>query len=166
MAVRSLQKRKVAVHGGSEKVGSAAARGGRRWSAAAVHSGCARKRRGRWETSGKKLAGFSGSCSQNPLKYRPSLPLIRLIVSSLRDWHWSWAEGNDINGTHKADIARLRRIASLPCQLPEAKALLLSQMEDVGGIAVPAARGKSAASVADGISRAEAAAKSQASICP
>ena len=49
-----------------------------------------------------------------------------------------------------SDTARLRRIASLPCQLLEAKALLLSQMEDVGGIAVPAARGKSAASVADG----------------
>jgi hypothetical protein len=60
------------------------------------------------------------------------------------------AQDNDISATHKADTARLRRIASLPCQLLEAKALLLSQMEDVGGIAVPAARGKSAAFVADG----------------
>ncbi len=56
--------------------------------------------------NGKHLEkSLQGSCSQNPLKYRPSLPLIRLIVSSLRDWHWSWAEGNDINATHKADTA-------------------------------------------------------------
>ena len=55
-----------------------------------------------------------------------------------------------MNATHKADTAWLRCIASLPCQLLEAKALLLSQMEDVGGIAVPAAKGKSEASVADG----------------
>jgi len=107
--------------------------------------------RGSGAVDGEHLVKSSqGSFFRNPLKYSPSLPPICLIVSSVHDWHWSWAEGNDINAAHKADTARLRRIASLPCQLLEAKAQLLSQMEDVGGIAVPAARGKSAASVADG----------------
>jgi hypothetical protein len=67
-----------------------------------------------------------------PATCAPSLPPIGLVVSS-SNWHWSSAEGNDISAPHKADItARLRCIASLPCQLLEANARLLSQMEDVG----------------------------------
>jgi hypothetical protein len=66
-----------------------------------------------------------------PSKCGASLPPIRLVVSS-SNWHWSSAEGNDISAPHKADItARLRCIASLPCQLLEANARLLSQLEDV-----------------------------------
>jgi hypothetical protein len=66
-----------------------------------------------------------------PASCAPSLPLISLVVSS-SNWHWSSAEGNDISAPHKADItARLRCIASLPCQLLEENARLLSQVEDV-----------------------------------
>jgi hypothetical protein len=69
---------------------------------------------------------------QEPATRAPSLPPISLVVSS-SSWHWSSAEGNDISAPHKADItARLRCIASLPCQLLEANARLLSQKEDVG----------------------------------
>jgi hypothetical protein len=67
-----------------------------------------------------------------PATCAPSLPPISLVVSS-SNWHWSSAEGNDISAPHKADItARLRCIASLPCQLLEANARPLSQMKDVG----------------------------------
>jgi hypothetical protein len=66
-----------------------------------------------------------------PATCAPSLPQISLVVSS-SNWYWSLAEGNDISAPHKADItARLRCIASLPCQLLEENARLLSQVEDV-----------------------------------